>query len=85
MLGLVCGWDKGRNQLLGLVFALGELVVISWGPWMGFKGVLGSQWWRVGPKISLIISRGFQMKIPKLGNFQERSTVSIVPCLVPTA
>lgn len=38
-----------------------------WGPWMGFKDVLGSQWWRVGPKISLIISEGFQMVVPKLG------------------
>lgn len=31
-----------------------------WGPWMAFKEVLRSQWWRVGLRISLIISRGFQ-------------------------
>lgn len=45
---------------------------------MGFKDVLRSQWWRVGPTISLIVSKGFQMVVPKLGWREAPSALSPV-------
>lgn len=56
------GWegDGGRRQVLEMVFALAELWSPTLGSQDGFRDVLGSQWWRIGLKTSLIVSRGFQ-------------------------
>lgn len=82
VLGLRCEWDEGRNQLLGLVFALGELVAISTGvPGQALRMCWEAHGRGLVPKYSELYQKGFRWRFPTR---LERSTISLVPSVVPT-